>query len=336
LDFHQVDKIHMDPRSPTAEKLNVFQMDKAKVLPPSTLTFAGQDTPEFRDKVHEALRKQVGEGASAMIGPFVPPQISARNPARPVLLVCSIARQPFFTSHFSPEPTPRLFTDRLGVHHRTLGFGTSGRFAATYDDGVRVLADDLAGNHALRINFFAGGVGAQEFLVLSTPGKHQSMEEAIKEILTLLGKDREPTRKVDIGGVTHRYTDTLEAGDELWVPHLRARVLCDYPDLLKKPYLKSPDGSFWWEIRHATQLLNWKLDHTGAVVEATAVAASAPADPLGPAPAPSPAVPGERLPLYKKTFIFNKPFIATLWREGAEWPYLACWVDGPDMLAEKK
>lgn len=336
LDFHKVDRIHMDPRSTTAERLNAFQMDKAKVLPPGTFTFAGEDSPESRDKVREALKKQVGEGASGMIGPYVPPDISATNPARPVLMVCSIARQPFFPSHFAPDPNPRLFKDRLGVPHRVLGFGTAGKFASRYTN-VLVLADDLAGHHVLRVDFAATGHNSQEFMVLSTPGKHRSMEEAVREIHGLFGKAGEVSRKVEVGGVAYEYTNTLQAGDELWTPYLRARVLGEYPDLVAKSYLKSPDGRKWWELRQVSQFLSWKLDHTGAMVEASAAAAATPAEPFGDAPPVQPAqVQPKKLPLYRKQFVFNKPFIASLWREGSEWPYLVCWIDGPDMLMEKK
>ncbi|RBP43794.1 hypothetical protein DES53_105193 [Roseimicrobium gellanilyticum] len=336
LDFHQVDKIHMDPRSPTAEVLNAFQMDKSKVLPPGTFTFAGEDSPESRDKVREALKKQVGASAASMIGPYVPPDISASNPARPVLMVCSIARQPFFPSHFAPDPNPRLFTDRLGVHHRTLGFGTAGKFASQYTN-VEVLADDLAGHQVLRLDFASTGLESQEFVVLSTPGQHRSMEEAVKEIHGLLGKVGEVSRVVEVGGVKYQYTSTLEAGDELWIPYLQARVLGEYPDLVGKSYLKSPDGRRWWELRQVSQFLNWKLDHTGAVVEATAAAAAAPQEPFGDPPASQQAqAQPKKLPLYRKQFIFNKPFIASLWRKGSDWPYLACWMDGPEMLMEKK
>jgi hypothetical protein len=40
----------------------------------------------------------------------------------------------------------------------------------------------------------------------------------------------------------------------------------------------------------------------------------------------------KQLPEYPKNFIFNKPFLATLWLKDADWPYLACWVDGPALL----
>jgi hypothetical protein len=44
----------------------------------------------------------------------------------------------------------------------------------------------------------------------------------------------------------------------------------------------------------------------------------------------------EELPPYPKRFLFDRPFIASFWREGADWPYLACWIDGPEMLTVKK
>lgn len=331
LDFHNVDKILMDPRSPTAEMLNAFQMDEAKVLPPGTLSFVGPDSEKFRDEVRTALRKHLGEGAAQAIRPFVP---LPNGSPRAAMVTCAVARRPFFPSHFAPDAEPRLFTDRLGVHYRTVGFGARGKAASTYGENVRVLADDLTGHFSLRLNFFVPENGKQEFLVLSTSGKHPSLEDAIKETRGLLAQKREPERRVDVSGVTHRYTDTLEMVDELWIPYLKASVLCDYPDLIGKSYLKTAQEPTGWILRDACQFLHWKLDHEGAVIQVAA--AMAPADPFGPPPEKEAPTPINLLPLYRKIFVFDKPFIATVWREGADWPYFACWVDGPDMLMVKK
>lgn len=331
LDFHKVEKIHMEPRSPTAEMLNAFQMDKTKVLPPGSLSFAGADSEKFREEVRTALRKHLGENAAQAVDPYVPLPVDS---PRIALVACAIARHPFFPSHFAPDAEPRLFTDRLGVHHRTLGFGAKGKGTSNYQEDVRVLSDDLTGHYSLRLNFFVPENGVPEFLVLSTAGKHLSLKDAIQETRRLLAQKREPERRVDVDGVTHRYTDTLEPVDELWIPYLRASILCDYPDLVQKSYLKTQQEPTGWTLREACQFLNWKLDHEGAVIQAAAV--MAPADPLGPAPEKEAAKPINLLPLYRKSFIFNKPFIATVWREGADWPYFACWIDGPDMLMVKK
>lgn len=42
----------------------------------------------------------------------------------------------------------------------------------------------------------------------------------------------------------------------------------------------------------------------------------------------------KQLPPLPRRFLFNAPFVASLWIKGAEWPFLACWVDSKKVLAE--
>jgi hypothetical protein len=52
------------------------------------------------------------------------------------------------------------------------------------------------------------------------------------------------------------------------------------------------------------------------------------------APGPRPADP-TKLPLLPRRFVFDQPFMMTLWMKGAEWPYLASWVDSEDVMVKK-
>ncbi len=336
--YHKVDKIEMTPPSVTAQQLDAFTLDKAKVLPPGALVFAEDDSPEFRERVRTALRKHAGENAARMLGPYVPPGKVQDSPPifriKSALVVSSIACRPRFPVAFVPDGDARMFTNRSRQQHRVTGFGATGKRSATYGDAVRVLADDLQGQHALRLALHTGDESDRQFMVLSTPGAHKSMESALKELRDLLAENRIPMRAVEKDGKRWRYLDTLQDGDELWVPHLGAAIQCDYPDLVQKKYLQSPDGMEWWQIREATQLLNMRLNHEGALVEATF---KVPPDFMTSAGSPGGRdMPVEQLPVYPKRFVFDRPFIASLWREGADWPCLACWVDGPEMLTLKK
>ncbi|QIF00549.1 hypothetical protein G5S37_03110 [Roseimicrobium sp. ORNL1] len=339
--YHKVDKIVMRPRSVTAEALDAFQLDKGKVLPPDTLIFAEDDSPEFRERIRTALRKQVGERAAQLIEPYQPLRVRQANPPiveiKKALIVTSIAARPRFPNHFVPDASPKVFRDRKGGSYLALGFGAQGKLAASQGDNVRVLTDDLKGQHALRFTFYTGDANDRQCLVLSTPGIHQNLDSALKEVRELLAKERVPTRAVEKDGRRWRYEDIFSTDDVLWLPYFQTTTLCEYPDLSRKKYLESPDGLMWWELGAVQQLLSMKLNHEGALVEstfkvpATFLSASSAAD--GSAGA---SVPVEQLPPYPKRFVFDRPFIASFWREGAEWPYLACWIDGPEMLTVKK
>lgn len=340
LQYHGVKEIDMNPNSVTAEVLNAFRLDKASVLPTGTVIFAGDDSEAFRQRIRDDLRKRIGEAAAAMIGPMRPAGLVQREPPvwriKSALVVSAISCKPRFPCDFVPDPDPRIFTDRAGHQFRTLGFGSSGKHSATYDDAVRVLEDDLAGTNALRFAFFTGEGGTPECLVLSTGGKHKNLESALVHVRDLLRQERVPEKVVEKQGKRWRYTDTLWYGDTLWVPHLSAAMCSEYPDLIGKKYLehKVNNLDYWWQIAEATQLLNVRLDHKGALVQAVFQVSPDFLSAAGGASGGLP--PPEKLPLYPKSFAFDKPFVASLWREGADWPYLACWVDGPDVLVLAK
>lgn len=338
--YHKVDKIVMRPRSLTAEALDAFKLDRNKVLPPDTLIFADDDSPEFRERVRTALRKQVGEHAARLIEPYQAPRQREADPPiyeiKKALIVTSMVARPRFPAHFVPDAAPKAFRDKKNRSYLALGFGAEGKLAASQGDNVRVLTDDLNGKHALRLTFFTGDDNDRQCLVLSTPGTHKNLDGALKEVRELLTQKRVPMKAVEKDGKRWRYVDTLSAQDVLWLPYFETTTLCEYPDLTGKRYLETPDGSFWWELGSVVQLLTMKLNHEGALIESTFKVPPTFLSGVGGVEGKADAVPVEQLPLYLKRFIFDRPFIASFWREGADWPYLACWIDGPEMLTLKK
>jgi hypothetical protein len=337
-EYHHVVSIEMKPPSTTAARLNVFAWDKAQTLPSGTVIFAGDDSEAFRQRVRDELRKKVGDTAAAMIGPYKPPGLVQAEPPiwliKSALIVSAISCKPRFPCDFTPDANPKVFTSRSEQQFKTLGFGTEGKMSAQYGDAFRVLEDDLAGSHSVRLAFFTGNEKDRECLVLTSGLAQKHLEGVLSHVRELLQKERVPEKVVEKNGKRWRYTDTPTEGDRFWVPHLHASLCCDYTDLIGKKYLESTDGHWWWEIREAAQLLNVRLDHKGALVEAVFkvtpnfLTVSGASSGAGPSPTP--------LPIYPKSFVFDKPFVASLWREGADWPYLAFWVDGPEMLTLAK
>jgi hypothetical protein len=345
-DYHKVQAIEMNPRSPTAEKLNAFQWDKSSVLPEGTVIFSGDDSEAFREKIRAELRRKVGEPAAAMIGPYKPPGVVTREPltlrVKSALMVSAMACKPRFPCDFMPDPSPKLFSTRNGSQFRVLGFGSTEKMSAQFGDAVRVLEDNLAGASSLRFSFFTDNK-IRECLVLTTGLGQKSFEGTLTHVRELLQQGRTPERVIELSGKKWRYLDTMQQGDVLWVPHLHATLCCDYLDLIGKEYLKKPSSERpgwydWWELGEVTQLLNVALDHKGALLQSTFKVSPNFMTSAGGAPSSRQAqIQTEPpLPIYPKSFVFDKPFMASLWREGADWPYLAFWVDGPEMLTLAK
>jgi hypothetical protein len=250
-------------------------------------------------------------------------------------MVSALARHPRFPGAFVSSDHPRLFTNQAGKQFRTIGFGTQGKHSATYDTAVRVLHDDLDGAFCVRLAVMPENDGERECMVLLREPKLKSLTSAAEHMHSYMAAERKPEREIEQGGKRWLYLDTLQADDVLWLPTLHASLTCDYEDLMHKPYLRMPGpgplDTTWWEIGEATQVLSFRLTPKGALVEATFKIVAdvlAMSDPGGP-PA---AVPPPKPLIYPKQLIFDKSFVFSLWKEGADWPYLMAWVDGPEML----
>lgn len=319
----------MTPPSHTADVLNAFQWDRAKTLPAGTLIFGGEDSETFRRQVREQLRKHCGDNAARMIG------ASESAPAgvmiKSALMVSAFSRVMRFPGTFTDDTAARAFYDSSGKVAKVFGFGTSGTQSESYHDAVRVLDDDLKGCFCLALKVSGESKDHPDSLVLLRAPSLGNFQEAFHHIHTLLTKVRQPQREIEIAGQKYSYKDTLEADDILWLPELHAALSTDFSDLVGKQYLRQ--GGAWWQISIAQQLLNFRLNHEGALATAVfkirADFLTGSADSQG---SSAPVRPGR----YQKIFVFNKPFVASFWREGADYPYLACWIDGPEMLVTKR
>ena len=141
------------------------------------------------------------------------------------------------------------------------------------------------------------------------------------------------SRVVEDQGRQWTYVNSLNMMDQFWMPEVHAALLCDYGELIGRTYLHENQGTDkegWWEIQEAQQLINVQMNHKGALVEAVfkippdflSISASDSKNLSKAAPPP----------LFPKRLQFDGPFMMSLWREGADLPYLVCWVDSADVL----
>jgi hypothetical protein len=296
--------------------------------------FGGDDSETFRRQIREELQRRCGKKAAEMIGPYEPPgPIAGTNTIRikSALMVSAFTRALRFPGSFADDGAPKDFINTAGKPCKAYGFGTSGAQSGSYGESVRVLEDDLKGNFCLRLKIASGKQDNPECLVLMRDASLTNLHDAIGRMRSLLEEPRQPERMVEAAGQKWVYTDTLETNEVLWLPELHAALSIDFRDLVGKQYLRR--GDFWWQIREAQQLLNFRLNHIGALT--TMVFKVAPDFLTSTASAQGVTASAPRNH-YRKAFVFDKPFVASFWKEGAEYPYLACWVDGPEMLVGKK
>jgi hypothetical protein len=326
--YHKAEKLELTPPSRAADVLNHFIWKPEHVLPEGTVVFGGDDSEAFRVLIRQELLKRAGPQAAALIGPFQPLDSGSETPpAKSALIVSCISHAPKFPGVYTRDPEKHAF--KLSGNKTALvrGFGT----ADPSGEEFVVLADDLAGSYLLKLTFVKDKGGA-EFLLLARRPKMESLAKGIEWMQQGLKAPLPESRVVEFQGKQWRYHHRLLAGDKFWMPELRLTLACDYAELAGRRYVphQATGLDLPWQIKEAQQLLSFRLDHSGALVKAVF---KIPADFLssGPQKAEEP----RKLPFLAKDFTLNGPFLAALWREGAEWPYLACWVDSEDLLVTK-
>jgi hypothetical protein len=335
--FHKVKAILLEPVSRSAEVMNAFQWEPNKVLPPGTYVFGGMDSPVVREEVREQVRRIAGPNAAAMIGDSQPPGPIAPGVERhaSALFLSCLAQKTSFPGRFIPDAKPRVFFGAEKSTTLAKGFGCTGPHSATYAQNFIVLKDDLKGTAVLKLALHSDTPGLSQSLVLLQHPQLSSIGQGLNLIRDALKNPLPELSIVESGEKSWRYTHQLLEGDRFWMPYLKASLIGDFTDLIGRSYLRKDDPNHTdayteWRIREAQQFLNLNLGHEGVLVEAVFKVEP---DFLSIGGSSSkPEVNITQLPEYPKSFVFNKPFLATLWLKDADWPYLACWVDGPALL----
>jgi hypothetical protein len=333
--FYKVDDIPVDPPSRSADVLNAFQWEPAKVLPPGTYVFGGIDSPSVRHEVRDQVRRIAGPHAASMIGDFQSPGQVATGVTRlaSALFVSCLAQKTVFPGRFIPDVKPQIFGSTKSHTNLAKGFGCQGARSATYDRNFIVLKDDLKGTSVVQLVLHSDVEGLSQSLILLQHPDLTSLEQGMNVIREAIKNPLPPVSIVEASGKSWRYTHQLLEGDRFWMPYLKASLLCDFTDLVGRSFHRKSEnaGSYTeWRIREAQQFLNLSLGHEGVLVEAVF---KIPADFLSVSGGETtPKMDAAKLPDYPKSFIHNQPFLATLWLKDADWPYLACWVDGPALL----
>ncbi|MBL9144320.1 MAG: hypothetical protein JNM99_11635 [Verrucomicrobiaceae bacterium] len=331
--YHGVKSLELEPRSETSEELDDFVWNPKGTLPSDSFCMAGEFTKEFGNEIRDALAKMIGKQAAAFIEEppplgSIPGSIFIREKA--AIIVSALVARPKFAGSFQPHPRPRMFSLGPARSHSTLGFGVEGLWAGKMGEGIRVLQDDMNGSIVVEVLLFTGSNDDAQRMVLAMDSQITSMKTGIEVIRKAKANAIAPSRTVESQGARWQYISTLTSVDQFWMPEVRAAVQCEFGDLSGKTYLHTRrgfDDHRWWTLRSVQQLLSLKLDHRGALVEAVfklpADFTSIAGEPHAPTPKGQQPI---ALPVYPKRLLFNRPFLMTLWRAKADWPYLAFWV----------
>jgi hypothetical protein len=280
----------MADQDPVLDALN------AERCPPDTLpegayvAMAGFADRGIADKIEAELRAKFGGAAPPLPTGF------RENPPLLFVSYCHLQRRLFFPQKFTRSQNPLEFIDRTGITE-VKNFRASGSMSATYSADVRILRHTEQRGFAVRLNSKV----KDEFIVLATMARPPTLRQGVLAVRNLL------QRKPDQGGI--------ESGDLLIVPIIKIKVADNFPNLCDRLLLNPGfEKTYFYRVH---QDIRFHMDESGAKVKSTAFGEEGY---FGDIPKPKPPRPRQW------RFVFDRPFLLTVWRKDAEQPYLAIWV----------
>jgi hypothetical protein len=293
----------VEPQNALMAKLDGTQWKPDAVMPEgSWKTWGGQATQAFLDQLNREAMELTGDAAA----PFKLPAQSSNN-----TLACFgiLDRKVEFVKPFyRSKKIPMEF--KIGEQMQSVRyFGAPLARIDEFHDSVRVLYwRPSERSHAIEVTCKQKG----ESLVLYLPGKPQDFSTACG----WLHKWRSEPPPADPSTMTGTANDPfLHYQDQVKIPYVSLDVRAGFEELLKANKRFYQGQPLPLIIIAAEQHTRFKLHEKGAEVR---VEASLAAGPFGEPPKPPPTVP--------RHFIYDRPFFAFLWRDGAEWPYFGVWV----------
>lgn len=258
-----------------------------------TVVAAGPATDVFRDRLKMSLAAKYGDFAPPL------PTFTAQDQAM-VIYACMQSRVRYAVD-FAPSRDATLPFRGIDGDYRVKYYGCSPRAAARYSPHVTVILYENEDNFILVVDTARDG----EKVILAKLPNPSTLSDAV---ITVARQQKayanaiaeRPGRMVDF---------MLPHGSSLLIPVLYVERRAQFPTLHKTI------GNYNdWTIAETYQDVRLLMDHAGTPDKT---------------PAAAPTVTPSGRPL---NLVFNKPFLAALWKDGASEPYMAVWVNGGDVL----
>lgn len=253
-------------------------------------------------KIEKALRAKFGNSA-----PTLPSVISDK---RTMLVTYShLQRSLLFPKKFlRSTKTPLNFKNKSGPA-RVHFFGMTPRLAIEYGAQVGIVHYENPNKFTLLLRSKI----ENEFIVLAKMSKPEKLSNGVEYVSEQLAADWKAPTSIREGGITKYYLASVDKGDSLAIPVIDLKLASNFSQLCDHPFTnKGLENTF---LNYAHQSINFRLDESGAVFRSTSAAAA----PFGESSKP-------------RSFIFDKPFLLSVWKKDAKQPYLAIWIASADVL----
>lgn len=291
------------PPNALITKLKDFKWQAEEVMPKDGYAvYAGPATQEFARETAASIKKKFDIEIDVSRVPTIPQGKAAYG----ILLRDLKFKKKFFRS----RKKALEFRARTGETHMVEFFGTAGSHSGGYGDFVKVLHyDPEAPSFILSVATDREG----ENLIVYRPDRECSFRVAMERVK----KAMEDPLSGPYGSVKN---GSLHRKDVVKIPYVTVDADTDFTGQLKGDLYYAGEA-LPWRVAKAFQVTKFELFEEGARVR---VDTGVGLEPFGEPPKPPPVTP--------RSFICDQPFYVFLWRAGADWPYLATWVDGGDCL----
>ena len=293
---------------PIVDQLNQGGCPTGVVAEAACVAMAGLTDQGIVEKIREALGQKFGNQA-----PALPDRLVASKNA--IISYAFLRRRLPFSRKFVRGTKIPLHFVYGSTTADVMFFGAPNTSAAKYGH-VKILHYAGEDEFILRL----GSRIPDEFIVLAKIQKPDTLSAGVETAFKAIENPCSNSTTRVVNGRREVYLNSLSNGDVLGIPLVDLSVSDDFRQLSNRFMLNKGFEEVLMEVVY--QDVKFRMDETGATVKSTSYIYEA----LGPPPPPPPRSSKPR------KFIFDKPFLLTMWRRHAPQPYLAVWVASPDVL----
>ncbi len=294
----------MNDQPELADKLNKTQFPTNSIPEDAFLIYSSKMSKEALSKLRSLLKEKFGNSA-----PSIPESLN--GPLIRFFAYCHLQRTlPFSKEFLRPKKTKLKFKAKESQTEVEF-FGSTQHTSDKYTDYTRLL--HWKDESQFTLQFLTRRKG--ESIVLSKMDKPKNIMAAIETIKKQVNAEYKIFGYESVNGIRESRLNALGKGDVLAVPVINCKITNNFTELCDKSFTSGKNTQDSIEI--AYQDLLFKMDESGATVRSSAY---------------SDTFMGSTQNAFPRRFIFDKPFMLTLWKNGADFPYLAIWIATTDIM----
>ena len=300
--------IKMENQDQLVDDLNNAEVPESVAPTNAHVAMAGFIEEGILDEIKKALRTKFGSRARL---PDTFP-----SPDTTFVSFAYLERNLPFVKRFRKFNIPLSFTNG-NKSYDVQSFGVPKHLADDYTSSLKIINYKDSENFSLKMKTRV----KDEFILLSKIQTPKTLKREIDQITADLQREPKGHIILDVNGEKQYFMTSLFKNDLLVIPKVKLNKTTDFHKLLYKPLLNKELKRYNNEAKLGTARQNIKflMDEKGAYVRSESYFS----DYGGGSTEP-------------RKFIFDKPFLITMWKKDQKQPYLAVWVASPDILYKFK